>query len=197
MKKQNKEIIKNASWNLELDPVETYAFWENVFTKEECNKIIKIAKSKGLIEGIAMYDEKVRSSKICWLYAADDLVWAFERLTGVINSLNERFFKFDIFGFHEGFQFANYKAPSGKYGKHVDRGLNTQVRKLSLSVQLTDPSKYTGGNLILYDTEKGIQTPREQGTLVVFPSYTLHEVTPVTKGERNSLVSWITGKPFK
>jgi PKHD-type hydroxylase len=38
---------------------------------------------------------------------------------------------------------------------------------------------------------------KAQGTLILFPSYTLHEVMPVTKGERNSLVSWVTGKPFK
>ena len=38
---------------------------------------------------------------------------------------------------------------------------------------------------------------KAQGTLILFPSFILHEVTPVTKGERNSLVSWITGKPFK
>jgi len=38
---------------------------------------------------------------------------------------------------------------------------------------------------------------KEQGTLILFPSYTLHEVKPVTKGERNSLVSWVTGKQFK
>ena len=38
---------------------------------------------------------------------------------------------------------------------------------------------------------------KEQGTLILFPSYVLHEVKPVTKGERNSLVSWVTGKQFK
>jgi len=38
---------------------------------------------------------------------------------------------------------------------------------------------------------------KEQGTLILFPSYTLHEVKPITKGERNSLVSWVTGKQFK
>ena len=37
----------------------------------------------------------------------------------------------------------------------------------------------------------------KQGDLILFPSYTLHEVKPVTKGERNSLVAWVTGKPFK
>ena len=38
---------------------------------------------------------------------------------------------------------------------------------------------------------------KEQGILVLFPSYILHEVKPVTKGERNSLVAWVTGKQFK
>ena len=38
---------------------------------------------------------------------------------------------------------------------------------------------------------------KEQGTLILFPSYILHEVKPITKGERNSLVTWVTGKPFK
>ena len=38
---------------------------------------------------------------------------------------------------------------------------------------------------------------KQIGDLVVFPSYVLHEVTPVTKGERNSLVCWVTGPSFK
>ena len=38
---------------------------------------------------------------------------------------------------------------------------------------------------------------RDQGYVAVFPSYVLHEVTPVTKGTRYSLVSWVTGKSFK
>jgi PKHD-type hydroxylase len=49
----------------------------------------------------------------------------------------------------------------------------------------------------LYETEKPIILPKEQGKLIAFPSYTLHEVKPVTKGERYSLVAWITGPQFK
>jgi hypothetical protein len=51
--------------------------------------------------------------------------WVFRRVTDIILNLNERFFGFDIFGLNEGFQFTNYKAPSDKYGKHVDRALDT------------------------------------------------------------------------
>jgi PKHD-type hydroxylase len=125
--------------------------------------------------------------------------WVFRRVTDITLNLNERFFKFDLFGLNEGFQFTNYEAPSGKYGKHVDRGMNIPVRKLSISIQLTNPEEYEGGELKLYDgdDEEASVMDKTQGTLIIFPSYVLHEVMPVTKGERNSLVTWVTGKQFK
>lgn len=152
---------------------------------------------KGFIKATTLNKTDVRSSDITWLYASDDLQWVFQRVTDTVLNLNDRFFKFDLFGLSEGFQFTNYKAPSGKYGKHIDRSIDLPVRKLSLSIQLTDPKEYEGGDLYLYQEEKGDIMKKEQGTLILFPSYTLHEVKPITKGERNSLVSWVTGKQFK
>jgi len=192
-----KPKFHNPSWNFNLDQINHYAYWEKAFTKEECEKIIKIAKDKGLIKGTTKVKSDVRQSKICWLYASNDLEWVFRKITDIVLDLNERFFKFDIFGLNEGLQFTNYKAPSDKYGKHIDRSLDFIIRKLSLSIQLTDPKEYEGGELYLYEDEKGTLMKKEQGTLILFPSYTLHEVKPVTKGERNSLVSWVTGKQFK
>ena len=189
--------FNNPSWNFYLDQLYTYAFSEKVFTSEECEKIIKIAKDKGLIEGTTRGKTDIRSSNITWLYGNDDLEWVFRKITDIVLNLNDRFFQFDIFGLNEGLQFTNYKAPSDQYGKHIDRSLNIIVRKLSLSIQLTDPKEYEGGELFLYENEKGTEMKKDQGTLILFPSYTLHEVKPVTKGERNSLVSWVTGKQFK
>tara|TARA_Y100001937_G_C7049456_1_gene298383 strand:+ start:240 stop:815 length:576 start_codon:yes stop_codon:yes gene_type:complete len=189
--------INNPSWNLFLDKVNSYAYMEKVFTKEECEKIINIAKKKGLMKGITTGKSNARLSKISWLYSSDNLEWVFRRITDVVLNLNSKYFDFDIFGLNEGLQFTNYKAPSDKYEKHIDRSLNILVRKLSLSIQLTDPNEYKGGELILYEDEKGTEMKKEQGTLVLFPSYILHEVKPVIKGERNSLVSWVTGKQFK
>ena len=156
--------FNNPSWNLYLDKVYSYAFWDNAFSKAECDTIIS---------------------------------WVFQRITDIVLNLNDRYFQFDIFGLNEGLQFTNYKAPSDKYQKHVDKSFNIPVRKLSLSVQLTDPKEYKGGELYIYEDSKGTVMKKEQGTLVLFPSYTLHEVKPITKGERNSLVSWVTGKQFK
>jgi PKHD-type hydroxylase len=201
------EIIKepkfeNSSWNFELDQISLYAFWKNAFSKEECQTIINIAKDKGLIKGTTFSDNKiknVRDSKISWLYPADNIDWVFRRVTDITLNLNERFFKFDLFGLNEGFQFTNYEAPSGKYGKHIDRGINIAVRKLSISIQLSNPEEYEGGELKLYDgnDDEANIMDKAQGTLIMFPSYVLHEVMPVTKGERNSLVTWVTGKQFK
>ena len=189
--------FENSSWNFELDQVNLYAFWNNAFSKEECQTIINIAKDKGLIKGKTRNESDVRDSKISWLYPIDGMDWVFRRVTDITLNLNERFFKFDLFGINEGFQFTNYEAPSGKYGKHVDRGINMAVRKLSISIQLTNPEEYEGGELYLYDDDKGILMDKTQGTLIIFPSYVLHEVMPVTKGIRNSLVTWVTGKQFK
>jgi len=200
--KLHKPKFENSSWNFELDQVSLYAFWNNAFSKEECQTIINIAKDKGLIKGTTFNDDKkkdVRDSKISWLYPVDGIDWVFRRVTDITLNLNERFFKFNLFGLNEGFQFTNYEAPSGKYGKHVDRAINIPVRKLSISIQLTNPEEYEGGELKLYDADddKANVMDKSQGTLIIFPSYVLHEVMPVTKGERNSLVTWVTGKQFK
>ena len=196
-----KEKIKsaNASWPLRLDKVHFYSYWHGAFTKEECKKIIQIAKKKGMIKGTTFGKNKsdVRKSKISWLYPSDEMEWVFRRVTDMVLDLNKRFFNFDVFGLNEGFQFTNYKAPSNKYGKHVDRASDFVVRKLSISIQLTDPKEYEGGELYLYEDDKGVLMDKKQGTLIMFPSYVLHEVKPVTKGERNSLVTWVTGNQFK
>jgi PKHD-type hydroxylase len=195
MKKNN---TPNTSWDFYLDQVNTYAWRAEVFSKEECEKIIKIAKDTGMEEATTHDGKKdIRVSNVSWLYPIEDLDWAYRKITDTVLHLNERYFKFDISGFNEGFQFTNYKAPSGNYGKHVDRAHNFVIRKLSLSVQLSDPKDYEGGDLRLYESDKAKVMQKEQGTLVLFPSFILHEVMPVTKGERNSLVAWVTGKQFK
>ena len=192
-----KQKFENPCWSFKSDQVNLYSYWNDAFTKKECEKIIRIAKNKGLIKGVTMGKSNARKSKVSWLYYSDDMEWVYRRVTDIILNLNERFFKFNIFGLNEGFQFTNYKAPSDKYGKHVDRANNFVIRKLSVSIQLTDPKKYEGGELYLYDSDKGHLMDNKQGTLIMFPSYVLHEVTPVIKGERNSLVTWVTGDQFK
>jgi PKHD-type hydroxylase len=64
-------------------------------------------------------------------------------------------------------------------------------------LQLTDPSQYEGGNLQIVTGGDPLTVRKQRGLVAVFPSYVLHQVTPVTKGSRQSLVAWITGPQFK
>jgi len=103
MKKKVKEPkFENSSWNFETDQINLYAFWNNAFTKLECETIINIAKDKGLIKGKTKGESDVRDSKISWLYPLDNMDWVFRRVTDMTLNLNERFFKFDLLGLNEG-----------------------------------------------------------------------------------------------
>ena len=91
---------------------------------------------------------------------------------------------------------------SNKYVK--DDSFIGKVRKLSLTLNLNKPGEYEGGNLMFdfgthNQTEQFIECTeiRPQGSIIVFPSHIYHQVTPVTKGTRYSLVLWCSGYPFK
>lgn len=198
---QPKYTSVSPAWTLELDEVQEWAYWDKVFTPEECARIIDIGESK-IPQKASVINESadnkgIRDSTISWLNPSDDMEWAYSRITGIVTNLNSRFFNFDLFGFIEGFQFTKYQPPGGKYGRHIDKVLGGTIRKLSIVIQLSAPEDYEGGELVILNSEPGIKVNKSQGYMTVFPSYTLHEVTPVTKGTRYSLVAWIAGKPFK
>jgi PKHD-type hydroxylase len=96
-------------------------------------------------------------------------------------------------------QFTAYDEQGSHYDWHMDCGEgNLSRRKLSMTIQLSDPEGYSGGNLELLYGRHPVTVERKRGTLVAFPSYTLHRVTPVTAGVRYSLVLWISGaSPYK
>jgi len=79
-----------------------------------------------------------------------------------------------------------------------------KVRKLSMTINLNKPGDYDGGNLKFdFGPHSGgkrfqeIEEIRPQGSIIVFPSFLYHQVTPVTRGTRYSMVLWSLGKPFK
>lgn len=184
-------------WHFNPDRTEPWAYWDEAFSASECEKIIALGEAQTLIKGKAGGDIKaIRKSDIAFLTISDETSWIFQRVAGILTSLNERFFRFDLTGLAEGLQFTKYTAPGQRYGRHVDCGIGTPVRKLSFTLQLSDPDDYEGGDLCLYLSEKATPMQRKRGYVAVFPSWTLHEVKPVTKGTRYSLVAWVTGKPF-
>lgn len=191
------------AWLLDVDTVENWAYSENVFTPEECEKIIRIGKAKIPKKASVLNHDleksivnNIRKSKVSWLNEKDEIDWLYQRLTNTVNTLNKQFFGFDLYGFCEDIQFTEYTTPGGHYKEHTDKIWNGPIRKLSIVVQLTDPKKYKGGELEINTGSSSIAN-KGQGTIILFPSYVMHKVTPLTKGTRHSLVAWIAGKNFK
>lgn len=188
-------------WHLKpnVDDVENWAYIEQLFTKEECEKIISLGesllpKTAQTVDGVQI---EVRDSKVSWITPSAETEFIFRKMTDAVNSVNEQYFQFDLDGFAEGFQFTKYEAPAGKYDLHIDKIYKQSVRKLSVVVQLSDPSDYEGGALNIQTSNTPHSVTQKQGYTVLFPSYILHGVTPVTTGTRYSLVAWVTGPKFK
>jgi PKHD-type hydroxylase len=188
------------------EATEPFAWWENAFTNDEVNwlqqKAREVKEKAGVGGGgVGGVNPEIRRSGLNWMPSTQETQWVFEKLGHVVSSLNSQFFRFDLRGFGEHIQLTNYdSSEQGMYGWHVDMGphVTAPCRKLSIVVQLSDPVEYEGGVLELQPHGKEVIKMRKQrGLVVAFPSWTLHQVTPVTQGTRQSLVAWLTGPAFK
>ena len=71
------------------------------------------------------------------------------------------------------------------------------IRKISMTLLLSDPSEFTGGDLLFADANQKEPVQLKQGQAIFFASFLRHKVAPVKKGVRKSLVMWFGGPPFK
>ncbi len=172
------------------------------FSADECAKIIQLSKSlpemDGYIEGRKdiVVDEYFRRSNIKWMNPGPESQWIFDKVSAAVTEVN-KVYNYDLAGYRSA-QIARYDV-GGHYTWHTDLGTEGMSnRKLSVSVQLSDPEDYEGGELE-FMTVGGIQEnpPKDQGTVVIFPTFVPHRVAPVTRGARWSVVTWIYGPPFR
>ena len=182
--------------------VEPFAWWEGGFSENELNwlqeQAIK-ADTQAQVGGGFDANElaKIRRSKVSWMNNTVDTEWVFKKLAHIASSLNSQYYRFDLTGFGEPLQLTHYdQSENGMYGWHQDYGGGTS-RKLSLVLQLSDPANYEGGNLQVMTSGNPVNVRKQRGLVAVFPSYVLHQVTPVTQGNRQSLVAWVSGPAFK
>lgn len=139
----------------------------------------------------------IRSSNLVFISPDNDNKWLFDRLAQAAVENNNYYYHFDVLGFHEELQLASYDQ-SHHFDWHMDLGPGpTSTRKLSLSIQLSDPATYEGGDLQFMINNQIHTAPRTMGTLIVFPSYLMHRVTPIQSGNRMSVVGWVTGPPYR
>jgi PKHD-type hydroxylase len=178
---------------------------ENVLTDEDIQKIEDAASEFEVMEGTVIGNldngEKPegRKSNISWIAPNNNTSWLYQKIHSTVLSINKQYYHFDIEGI-EAIQYTTYDAPDGAYNMHIDYNPNSIVhRKISLTIQLSDDNSYEGGDLIVYPSsfDMPFKSLRKKGSMTSFLSHMIHEVTPVTKGTRKSLVVWVGGPPLK
>ena len=187
---------------------EPWCYWDGAFTDEEIQKIIDYCESKELDIGTTYGTadksdtEKVRISKIGFHERTPDIGWIFDKLNFILQSINEMYYGFELNGYNM-FQYTTYKAEEkGKYNWHMDmllgdRSKDYEPRKLTLTLLLNDD--FEGGEFQLNMGNQNNPTilPAKKGRALLFPSFMIHRVTPITKGTRKSLVVWCLGPKFQ
>lgn len=176
----------------------------NVLTAEECRWLIdvplpsadaavELRVSDAVDQSVSRVDYGFRRTRIKSIPPNPECLWIFERLGTVAGRANRETFRFQLDG-QMSVDVLEYD-PSGYFDWHVDIGAGIfATRKLSMVTFLTPPEAYEGGNLCFMD--RGEPLRLAQGTTVLFPSYLLHKVEPVTRGTRHTLVSWAHGPSF-
>lgn len=181
-----------------------YWHWNNILTKQECENIINNLNDKRFkpagIEEDNHIDTSIRETEIVWQDVMSPLGCI---LQAYINAANYYAgWRYDL-RYMEKVQIGKYsKEKESFYDWHIDSAPpdnNEEQRKLSISVLLSDPKDFEGGKLVFknLDENNNNKILSSQGSIVVFPSYMEHKVTPVTKGERYSAVSWMVGPKFR
>jgi len=202
-----------------------YWYFTGALSSKFCDEVIKYAKEKQeelALTGLLDPDKKLsnkeikdlkkyRNSNIVWLNDQ----WIYNEIYPYIHNANKSSgwnFQWD---WSESCQFTKY-AKGQFYDWHCDswespyentndKNFYNKIRKLSVTVSLTDPSEYKGGELEFdfrnnVNGKPNIRKCKEilpKGSICVFPSFVWHRVTPVTSGTRYSLVIWNIGHPFK
>ena len=179
-----------------------YWRWEEALSKEFCNAALAevdwATSEAGIIyeRNQEVMDPKMRRTDVIWQSYMKPL-GCIARM--YIETANQAAGWDYLIGSQEHTQISRYKSTDeGHYHWHVDAGVPKEgnQRKLSISILLSDPSKFEGGELQF----KGIEDQKiltKQGSIVVFPSFIEHRVTPVTKGVRYSAVTWASGPSFR
>jgi PKHD-type hydroxylase len=177
--------------------------WKDLFSPKELDAIEAYGDSlmperAGVVGGDSITDH-ARITRIAWILHKPEMEWLFAKLEKAVLEINAQFYSFDLFGLEQAFQYTVYDgAEGGHYDWHVDLGgHDTEFRKISLSLQLTEPTRYEGCDLTLQAGSGPFSAERARGTLIAFPSYVLHRVTPIQSGLRKSLVIWVAGPPFR
>lgn len=180
-----------------------YAYWkwDAILSKEFCRSALEqidwaTAETASVVNEQPIVDTKVRRTDVIWQEPTQPLGCIAKCYIEMANQSAEWGYSL---GSQEQTQLGRYKSTDeGHYDWHMDSSppQNGIQRKLSCVILLNDPSEFEGGVLQF----KGMEDRNvldKQGSIIVFPSFIEHKVTPVTKGVRYSAVTWASGPSFR
>ena len=143
-------------------------------------------------------NESARISKTHWIHTDH---WIAAVMAHFVREANNNFFKFDLTCWSEKIQYTVYGGKGSKYCWHQDTLASAyrenEVRKLSISLLLSDPEDYEGGEFQLLSAGQMSSYRVSKGTAIVFPSSVVHRVRPLKSGIRRSLVGWYGGPGWR
>jgi PKHD-type hydroxylase len=192
-----------------------YCVYEGQFSAGICDRIIELGNSLTTMNAEVAHDPEnnLRDSVVSWVRHNEDTAWLYDLISAFVRETNALYWNWVLSG-PESMQYTQY-GPEQFYTWHADQRRQPydaesrwpgQIRKISISVHLSDGSDYEGGEFVI----ENIQTPpddmdkrliplneaRTRGSAIVFPSHLYHRVNPVLSGTRRSLVTWFLGPPF-
>lgn len=194
-------------------PVESAVCLHQGFTPDECDQIVDMCEliahqeggfAKGRVGTNVPGGEDrpdARITNVVWLNPTHENDWVHHRISHMVARTNFEKFHLDLIHF-DGHQFSQYLgSEEGHYDWHVDVVDTPQAghlhRKLSVSVILSEPEDYEGGELLFNvsgNQDRAKSMKPKKGDIVFFYSHVPHKVMPVTKGVRNALVTWVMGE---
>lgn len=196
-------VIYNDPWARAVVS-NAWAFWDNAFTEEELQAVTEYCDAQGLEQGVTFsgVNMDIRNSAVKFHKRNAENGWIFDRINFILQLANESFFGYNLNGY-DSFQYTVYESSEQQhYDWHMDmhhgaREGYEETRKLSMTLLLNDD--FDGGKFQLnLGQEKNCETiPTQRGRAILFPSYMIHRVTPVTSGTRKSIVVWCTGPKFQ
>ncbi|MEK0180614.1 Fe2+-dependent dioxygenase [Microcoleus anatoxicus] len=167
----------------------------NILTSEELGLIIDRLKNAEFVDGkltAGWYAQQVKNNAQLKNDAAPT-----QELRNLVNQALKRNSLFQIAARPKAIRpimFSRYQGGM-YYGTHIDNAIMGDEKlmrsDLSLTLFLSDPATYTGGELVIESTQGEQAFKLDAGSMVVYPTTTLHRVEPVTEGERLAAVTWV------
>ncbi len=191
-----------SDWN-------TFYYFKNVFNDDMISELERMVHSNysfskgrtGVAEkGTDTDSYETNNRDIAYIEPTNDSKWLYDLLFPLVEQANDAVFKFDIDTVTDPIHYVIYPEDGGHLDWHMDIGSNAvNRRKLAMTVQLSDPSDYDGGEFEIWmgGSSGFLQLPREKGDVIIFPSFLMHRVKPITRGQRKCLVFWTGGRPFR